>query len=427
MRILIATPYAPWPVSSGGNAAQFSTLKCLKDDHEFTLLSTVWSDSDLASAAELQRQLPTVKIRPVYCGSARPARVSKSRRFLRSARSLERRMKAALASALSPAKRAPNTVEPPRYPFHLCPPPFVAALDEEMAKGVDLFQAEFVDMLPLGSWIPSELPKLFVHHQIHYVYNRRHLECHPRQAYLDYLASIMRVQEEAYLKCFDKVITFSDIDRQALLPFLPPENVVTSPFPIPSDVGLASRLAPRFDGRFLFIASQDHLPNQEGLEWLLKETWPRIQKKLPSSRLVVIGDWSAAAQTRLARPNLEFTGFVRDLSAVLPGGIMLVPLRVGSGIRVKILVAMAQGAPVVSTSVGCEGIAVKDGEDILVGDTPEQFAAAAVRLAAESELWRRVAAAGRDTVEATYAPEMVRRHRNEIYASLMEKHGAMPA
>jgi len=85
----------------------------------------------------------------------------------------------------------------------------------------------------------------------------------------------------------------------------------------------------------LFLALGAHNPIATALEWLLAEIWPQITARLPSASLHVIGEWSAADQTAFARPGVVFLGFVKELSAALRGGIMLVPLRVGSGLRVK--------------------------------------------------------------------------------------------
>src|SRR5262249_40344360 len=241
------------------------------------------------------------------------------------------------------------------YPFSPVPEKLIAALQDELSKGVDLCQAEFAEMLSLGSWFPVNLPKLFVHHQIHFVYAKRFLDAHGRSSYSSYLEAVMRTQELSSLQHYQGVITFSDYDRQALLPYLAPEKLFVSPFPIPADVGVADEVPLNFDGRFLFVASEEHGPNRDALDWLRAKIWPEVHRQMPAAQLVVVGKWSESAKSKLTVPGMSFSGYVRDLPATLRGGIMLVPLRIGSGVRVKIIVAMAQGVPVVSTSIGCEG------------------------------------------------------------------------
>ncbi|HUD47513.1 MAG TPA: glycosyltransferase [Candidatus Baltobacteraceae bacterium] len=413
MRILIATPCLPWPLNCGGNAAQFSTLKCLELDHDFTLVCPVYDETAIAEARQLQTQLPKVKVRAIYCGHTPPPTPGLSIRIAKKVVKLGRRF----LSDSQPEVQAGGE-EALKYPFNPLPAKLILALRDELSKGVDLCQAEFAEMLPLGAWLPREIPKLFIHHQIHFVYARRFLETHPNDSYLSYLKAVMETQELAYLQNFDGVVTFSDQDRQALLAYVAPDKLFTSPFPIPADVAIARDLPSAFDGRFLIVASEEHAPNRDALEWLLEGIWPEILRQFPQAKLVVVGKWSEAAQARFAGEGVVFTGFVTDLSATLRAGIMLVPLRIGSGIRVKILVAMALGVPVVTTSVGSEGMLLRDGQEILVRDTESDFATAAVQLSRNPELWRRLAASGKAAVFKHYSSEGVRQRRNEIYANL---------
>ncbi len=417
MRILVASPYLPWPLWSGGNAAQFSTLHCLAQDHDFTLVCPVYSEAQRGYAQELQRRLPRVRIRAVFCGTKpQPLPFRAWRRGVRVARRLFRPL----------ARQGPNSSTPPLpwYPFQPLPEPFMAALQEELDRGTDLCQAEFAEMLPLGSWFPDELPKLFIQHQVHFVYAQRFLASHGATPYGRYLERIMRAQEVAFLRCFDRVIVFGEPDRLALAPYLDSPKLSVSPFPIPADVGVAREIPERFDGRFLFVGSEEHSPNRDALDWLLSDIWSGIARQLPRAQLTVIGRWSESAKASYSTAPVRFAGFVDNLSRVLRGGIMLVPLKIGSGIRTKILAALAQGVPVVTTPVGAEGLVVPEGCGCLIRATPTEFAGAAVQLAREPELWSQVASSGMHAVAHTYSPESVRRRRNEIYSEVLESHRA---
>lgn len=409
MRILVVSPYLPWPLNSGGNAAQFATLQCLAADHEFTLVCPVHTELQQRHAEELGKRLPDVRIRGIYCGEPLP-RSSSLRQLARALRFAVRR--------IAPASRGANL---PGYPFQPLAPALIEAVGEELRRGTDLVQAEFAAALSLGAWLPPETPRIFVHHQIHFIYAERHLETHGKSSSASYLSSLMRVQELTYLRRFNAVITFSEEDRRALVPHLQSTRVFTSPFPIPTDVGIASELPEKFDGRFLFVASDIHDPNIDALEWLVSEIWPEIVKHLPTARLVVIGQWSRTWQKRLGGPSISFSGFVPDLTETMRGGIMLVPVRIGSGIRTKILAALAQGVPVVTTAVGAEGLLARDGEDLLVAADAPGFASAAVRLAQDPALRKRLGAGGRAAVSDHYSAEQVRRQRNEIYAEVVTK------
>jgi glycosyltransferase involved in cell wall biosynthesis len=226
-----------------------------------------------------------------------------------------------------------------------------------------------------------------------------------------------------YLSHFDGVVAFSDADRAILAKIAEIKSVFTSPFPIPSDVGIVKDIARAHDGRFLFLGAEEHGPNKEALAWLLRDIWPLILAQSPSARLEIIGRWSEGWKKTVTARGVVFKGFVPQLNEALHGGIMLVPLRVGSGIRTKILVSLAQGVPVISTPIGAEGLLVKDGQDIIIREDAASFAEAAVKLASQPEQWLKLAHAGRDAVSAHYSPEEVRRRRNEIYVSLSSKVG----
>jgi len=420
MRILVATPYLPWPLHSGGNAAQFSTLRCLANDHQFTVVAPIYTEEQKIHAQELAAQLPQIKVRAVFVGSSRPTSTPWPVRLLRRMAARARRT---LARTRFPDSLANVATQPlPYYPFHPLSDSYIAALATEIQLGADLCQAEFAEMMPLGSWFPGTLPRIFVHHQIHAVYAERFANTYGHGPFVDYLACMMRTQEQAYLRKFDGVIALSEHDRIALEDFVPADRTFASPFPIPADVNFAANPASEWNGQFIFIGSEAHMPNQDALAWLLNNIWPRIAARVTNARLIVIGKWSTSWRQRCTSPAVEFLGFIENLATALHGGIMLVPLRVGSGIRTKIIVALAQGVPVVTTTVGGEGLSLSDGTDALIRDEPTAFAAAAVHLASTRQLWCAIAHAGMAQATRHFAPEQVRRRRNEIYAAISAAH-----
>lgn len=407
MRILIASHCLPWPLDTGGNVAQFSTLECLSADHQFTLVCPIHNPRQEDDARKLAEKLPKVKIRAVLCGlppEKPPIKLVKE--VLRTAREW-------IKGPYSPDS------DTPYYPFSPPPAPLVDVLNEELKQGTDLFQAEFAEMMPLALLVPAGVPKLFIHHQIHFVYADRVLKTRGARPYSTYLTTWMRLQEQLYLSHYDGVITFSETDRGLLRELGGIRNIYTSPFPIPADVGVADTIPAGFDGRFLFLGSESWEPNRESLHWLVREIWPLVLARLPSAKLDIIGKWSESSQSQIKADGLSFKGFVPDLNAALRGGVMLVPLRIGSGVRTKILASLAQGVPVVATPVGAEGLLVTDGEELLIRNDTASFAEAAVRVAQNADLWKKLALAGRNAMAAHYSAEVVRRRRNEIYSSLI--------
>jgi glycosyltransferase involved in cell wall biosynthesis len=412
MNILVASIQLPWPPDSGGKVALYSSLSCLRNDHRFTLVCPVWDEKGLSDAAALQAHFPEIKVRGVYCGPAQAMIPPKDDILLRSFRWGARQYRKWRFAHPVNTAGAKEVSEIPYYPFAPLPEAFLDAVAEELSRETDLVQAEFAEMLSLGAWLPRGIPRIFIHHQLHFVYANRFSAVRLRGGYSEYLERIMRVQEEAYLRTFDGVVVFSEDDKRALATLLEEEKVYVSPFPIECR---SAEPAERFEPYFTFLGSEEHFPNRDALEWLTTEVWPAISKQMPGCILRVIGSWGEASRARYSRSGVEFVGYVPDLESAVKGSVMLAPLRIGSGIRVKLLDAMIQGVPAVSTSIGCEGIPARDGIDILIRDDASEFASAAVELLNDRELRVRLANAGKSLVARFYSPEQVRKRRNEIY------------
>jgi glycosyltransferase involved in cell wall biosynthesis len=418
MKILVAIPWLPWPLDSGGNVAVFNSLACLQRDHEFTLVCPVYGEDGVQGAAALQAHLPEVRVRGVDCGSVAHVKRPGRRLIIRTLRRAAR-----FCPKLISAKPLSVTAEPgedvPEYPFDPLPARFVSAVLAELQTGFDFVQLEFAQMLSLGACLPTDVPKLFVHHQLQFVYLQRRAAVRSYVGYARYLEQMTLLQEKAYLRTFDGVVVFSEEDARRLRQWVPDEKIFVSPFPVIG--GPTERDGGDADVHLLFVGSEGHFPNRDGLEWLLTEVWPHVLSELPNCKLRVIGRWREGTMAHLSAVGVEFAGFVPDLAASLKGGVMLVPIRIGSGIRVKVLDAMSHGVPVISTSVGCEGIPASDECEILIRDDSKEFADAVVRLAKSRELRERLANAGRGLVSRVYSPERVRRERDEIYRLMLSR------
>jgi glycosyltransferase involved in cell wall biosynthesis len=131
----------------------------------------------------------------------------------------------------------------------------------------------------------------------------------------------------------------------------------------------------------LFLGSFRHLPNVEALQWFLSEVFPRIRKDEPRARLVIVGSDPPPRHSLKDPEAIEMVGFVEDVREPLRRySLFVCPILAGSGVRVKLLEAFAAGIPVVSTRLGAEGLADKDGEVCALADDPEAFAAHVVHL-----------------------------------------------
>lgn len=139
-------------------------------------------------------------------------------------------------------------------------------------------------------------------------------------------------------------------------------------------------ISPRLQRRILFFGSLFYYPNLGGINWFCSEIWPRIIRAVPGVQLDVVGSYEG----ELAFRNMEgisIHGFVENLDKfIMSSAFLIVPLQAGGGTRIKILEAWSKGLPVVSTTIGAEGLGAVHGKSILIRDTAEEFANACIRL-----------------------------------------------
>ena len=131
----------------------------------------------------------------------------------------------------------------------------------------------------------------------------------------------------------------------------------------------------------VFVGSMDWEPNEDGMLWFHEEVWPQVRTAVPSARLRIVGRSPPPAIAQLAGGAIEVTGTVPSVIEHLhAAAVVIVPLRIGGGTRLKIYEAMAARRPVVATRVGAEGLDYRAGEDILIADAPGEFANAVIGL-----------------------------------------------
>ena len=159
--------------------------------------------------------------------------------------------------------------------------------------------------------------------------------------------------------------------------------------------------------RLNFTGSFRYAPNYEAMTWFLAAVFPLIRARDPEIELVINGDTLGLPLPTM--DNVTLTGFVEDVRPWVAGSLVsIAPLQSGGGTRLKILEALALRTPVVSTRKGAEGLAVQDGEHLLLADTPEDFAAAVLRLTADPDLRARLAENGYRLVAERYSSAAVR-------------------
>jgi glycosyltransferase involved in cell wall biosynthesis len=204
----------------------------------------------------------------------------------------------------------------------------------------------------------------------------------------------------------DTVITVTDEEAQ----LLQSENPQISTYVIPNIHESVSTLRCESGGTptLIFIGVFSHEPNVDAVEYFAKEIWPIVLRSVPTARWLIVGGKPPSMVRDLASKQVQVLGYVPDtLPFLRESWVSVAPLRFGAGMKGKIGEAMAAGVPVVTTSIGTQGCDFRPEEQLLVGDTPAEFAAQVVRLLTDQTLRARLSSNGRCFVRDNYSPEVV--------------------
>ncbi len=221
----------------------------------------------------------------------------------------------------------------------------------------------------------------------------------------------LKAGEEAIVRTYTRVVAVSEVDAAQLESLVAGKKVDVVPNGV--DVRYFSETVPGPNGAhsgqlhdtLVFTGALGYPPNVDAMRFFIAEIWPLIQVRRPTVRLWVVGASPSSEMQALAQQaGIEIYASVPDVRPYLrDSAVAVVPLRLGSGTRLKILEALAAGRPVVSTTLGAEGLHLESGRDLLLADTPAEFADAVVTLLECPDDARQLAAHGQETVRRLYS------------------------
>ena len=369
------------PVDKGGRIRTYNMLRELKREHRVTYLTL---DDGQAAPDARERALEYCDAVETIPFSTAPKR---SPRFF--------------------AELLGNLASPLAYAVAKYRSPAMERRIRELAAAgdVDVIVCDFLFPslnVPRGLGIPTVL----FQHNVEAVIWKRHAEVAKGRIARRYMAEQwrrMRRHEMAECRRFDHVVAVSPQDAEAFRAEYGVASVSDVPTGVDTDYFRPSGREARQPHDLVFTGSMDWMPNEDAILYFAEQILPRVRARVPGVTLTVVGR-NAPPRVRAlgdADPAIRVTGSVPDVRPYIErAALFVVPIRVGGGTRLKIFEAMAMERAVVSTSVGAEGLPVRDGVDGLLRDTPEAFADAVVELLARPE---RAAAIGREAAAVVRA------------------------
>jgi len=400
MKILMLTPYLPYPPSSGGQVRSYNLIKNLAKDHQITLFSLIKDDEEKKYIKELEKYCRLVK---VFKRSEKPWTL---KNILRTGFSL--------------------------YPFlvirNLAAREKQAVEKELKADKYDLIHAETFYVMPHlpETSIPIVLTDQTIEYQVyqHFVKN---FWFWPLKPFLYFDVLKLRFWEKKFWQKANKVIAVSQSDRKKMLSLDPKLDVGVVPNGAGEDLMALwpKKTDSKSEVKILFQANFLWLQNTEAALFLVKEIFPLIKKEIPEAICQIVGQKAEEKLKQINQEGVKIIDLENDdiegvKKAYREASVFLSPLSGPGGTRLKILGAMAAGVPIVTSPVGIEGIDAQDGVQVLIRKNPKDLAKAVVKILKDKDFYQKITKEARSLVEKKYSYQAVAKTLDRIYKEVAD-------
>jgi glycosyltransferase involved in cell wall biosynthesis len=393
MKILMLTPYLPFPDSSGGQIRSYNLIKHLSKKHEITLFSLIKDDSEKRFVSELEK----------YCKKVKVFKRSKSPWTIRNI----------LLTGFGP------------YPFlvirNLSPKERGAVMEEINKNKYDLIHAETFYVMP---HIPkTKIPILLVEQTIEYLVYKHYVEG-LKNPFLRILLSIdvakLKFWETSFWKKADGVVAVSEADRKEMLKLAGDLEVGLVPNGVNLDFFQIKGSWKEKNPRILFVANFKWLQNVEAAELLLNEVFPIVHKKNSKVKVWIVGQYIPESIVRRQSENIIVDNLKEDdqegiRKAYYEASAFVSPLRGPGGTRLKHFAAMAAKLPLITTSVGAEGLGATHEQNVIIQDNPTSLAEATLEIIGDEKKAKRIADNARKLVEEKFSWYKMSEYLDQIY------------
>jgi glycosyltransferase involved in cell wall biosynthesis len=400
MKILMLTPYLPYPDSSGGQIRTQNLLKHLRCEHEITLFSLIKKNEEKKYIPILEKN---------FCHQVkvfnRPEKPWSFGNILRTGFSCKPFL--VVRNFSKEAKKA---------------------ISLELSQNhYDLIHVETFYAMPHlpKTKTPVVLVDQTIEYQVyhHYVHQKAPLLIRPL---LNIDVAKLKYWERFYWRQADKVIAVSKEDKDVMVKLEPGLNVSIVPNGVNLDFFKPKTSWNTTSPIMLFVGNFHWLQNTEAAECLINEILPLVKKEIPKIKLMIVGQHQPEsllnqASADVVIKNLPENDTVGIIEAYHQSTVFVSPIKGPGGTRLKNLAAMASQLPIVSTSVGVHGLGVKDGKHVMIRNTPQAMANAIIEIIKRPQIAQKIANTARDYVEKNYDYKNIAKHLSQIYQSVKSK------
>jgi len=382
------TPYLPYPLHSGGQTRSYNLIKNLSQKNEITLFSFIRSEEEKKFLPELKKFCKTVKVfkrRPAWS----PINIFLSGFTF--------------------------------YPFLVC-----IYLSNSLRKAITQYiESEKFDLIHVETFyvvpnIPkTNIPIILVEQTIEYAVYKHFVDQFKYAILKPFLlldVAKIKYWESNYWQKASRVVAVSDSDKQVMQKLNPNLNIGIVPNGIDSDWFKISKFKKKHPPTVLYVGNFKWLQNVEAVEHLHAFVWPQIKKLVSNAKLLIVGRGMDTRIYSLISHDIEINEHIDDIRQAYQNADLLVtPIKGPGGTRLKILEAMASGLPVISTSVGIEGLSVKNGREVFIENDFSQMGVLAGKLLQNQIKAKAVAKKGQEFVSKNFSWGSISHQLENIY------------
>lgn len=398
--LIFVTTRIPYPPTEGHQIRTYHLLRRLAGEYNVHLLSFCRTDEEPQNAEHLRSFCKSVKLFDI------PLQRSK--------------LRLVWELLTSPVKKIPFVVT--RYRSK--------ELSSELGQLVSRLNPSLLhlDMLPLADYRnqAGKSPIVINNHNVESLLLKRRATATGNileKIFFWIQARKLSIFERNACNDVNKVLVCSAQDKKVLQILAPKANIVVIPNGVDSQYFVNQ--SDKVDtNQLVFVGGMGWYPNKDGIDYFCKEILPLVREHNPNIKLVVVGKTNGVKKNRIHQDEAEYVGFVEDFRPVVAeAGIYIIPLRVGSGTRLKALEAMSMSKAIVSTSIGIEGIEVESGNHLIIADSPTEMADAIIQLISDKERIKELGKSCRKLVEERYDWGPIGDRLVSLYQDMLTKDG----